>query len=66
MSNTPALDKLYAYLLKFNEIYGSLPTQKEIAADLGKDRSVVSKQMSKLVEQGKVKARYNIVLYSLT
>jgi len=63
---TPALDALYEYLVAYNSVHGKLPTQKEIAFDLGKDHSVVSKQMRILAEQGKLIAKYNLVTYSLT
>ena len=63
---TPALDALYEYLVAYNSVHGRLPTQKEIAFDLGKDHSVVSKQMRTLAEQGKLIAKYNLVSYSLT
>jgi len=62
---TPALDALYEYLVAYNSVHGKLPTQKQIAFDLGKDHSVISKQMIQLAEQGKLVAEYHKVLYKL-
>jgi hypothetical protein len=63
---TPAEEALYEYLVAHNSIYGKLPTQKEIAFELRKERSVISKQMLNLAKQGKLVAKYNLVTYSLT
>lgn len=63
---TPALDALYEYLVAYNSVHGKLPTQKDIAFELGKDHSVISKQMMQLAEQGKLIAIYSRVSYRLT
>jgi hypothetical protein len=47
-------------------VHGKLPTQKDIAFELGKDHSVISKQMMQLAEQGKLIAIYSRVSYRLT
>lgn len=60
-----ALDRLYEYLIGYHAANGSLPTQKQIACDLNKDRSVVSRQMSELAKLGILTVKYETVRYEL-